>query len=47
MEQVTFGGILKPFRFKSSIQEILQMLYPGRENEVTLLELIYKKKPVP
>jgi len=41
------GGILRPFRFKMTIYEILQMIHPGEEESRMHLELVYKKKALP
>ena len=46
-EQLSIGGILRPFRFKMTIYEILQMIHPGEEDSRLVLELVYKKKALP
>ena len=47
LAKLTVSGILRPFRFKMSIFEILQMIHPGEEDTKLTLELVYKKKNLP
>ena len=47
MEKLSINGVIRPFRFNSSIYGILQLLYPGEEECVGTLEFIYKKKALP
>ena len=44
---MTVGGMLRPFRFKMTIYEILQQIHPGEEDQRLTLELVYKKKALP
>lgn len=47
MCNLTVGGLLRPFRFKMTIYEIIQMIHPGEEDNKMTLELVYKKKALP
>jgi hypothetical protein len=47
IESLSSGGTLRPFKYKYSVHEILQVLYPGEEDQVVTLDLVYKKKPLP
>ena len=47
VEELSVGGILRPFRFKMTIYEILQLIHPNEEESRMHLELVYKKKALP
>lgn len=47
VKNLFLNGNLRAFKFRSTIHEILTALNPGREDSITKLELIYKKKPMP
>lgn len=47
LSDLTVGGLLRPFRFKMTIYEILQLIHPGEEDNKVTLELVYKKKALP
>ena len=37
----------RPFKFKTSVYDIIKELYPGQEDTLTHLDMIYKKKQMP
>lgn len=41
------AGVLRPFRFKMTIYEILELIHPGEQDSRMTLELVYKKKSLP
>lgn len=44
LERLQVNGMLRPFRFNTSVMNVLEILYPGEEDCVSLVELVYKKK---
>ena len=47
LSRLTVGGLLRPFRFKMTIYDVLNMIHPGEEDGKVTLELVYKKKALP
>jgi hypothetical protein len=47
LQKLTIGGLLRPFRFKMTIFEILQTIHMSEEDTKMHLELVYKKKQLP
>ena len=37
----------RPYRFRMSIWEIIKELYPGQENSLQTIDMMYKKKQLP
>lgn len=44
---LTVGQLLRPFKFKMTIYEVLQLIHPTEEDSRVTLELVYKKKALP
>lgn len=44
LQKLTIGGLLRPFRFKMTLYEILSQIHQGEEDSKMHIELVYKKK---
>ena len=47
LAKMTIKGLLRPFRFKMTIFDIIALIHPGEEDSKISLELVYKKKALP